>query len=606
MTSINTPDNGTTIPMEAIETTYLIIGAGPAGASLAAFLASYGETGIMISAASGTAKEPRAHITNAAALECLRDIGLEAECRRNATHGENMHHTRWCYSIAGEEFARIHSWGNQPDRQGEYFAASPCRHVDLPQTLLEPIVVREAVNKGWKVRFDTSLVRYERESPESLITSTVRDDLSGQTYTIHSKYLLGCDGARSQVMRQLQIPLQREPGQGLAINIHAKADLTRHMKHRQGNLHWIFQPDRQHTPWGWCCVLRMVKPWHEWMFILLPEPGFKEFSVLPSHAEFLEQMRLWVGDDTVALEIIDVAKWNINEIVAERYSDGNIFCLGDAVHRHPPFNGLGSNTCIQDAYNLAWKLAYVERGLASPLLLDSFSVERQPIGAGVVQRANQGLRDYGPLFEALGVLPSDLEERRRQFAELGAATPAGRERRAKLNAAVQYSEHEFGGIGIEMNQRYDSHAVYTADETKPRPAPPADPVLEHEISTFPGSRLPHAWVNRRTPEDAPISTHDLAGHGAFSLITGIGGEQWKKVSRRVAEELGIVITVASIGWGQDWEDVYGDWVNRREVDEDGCVLVRPDRTICWRSMGMREDAADALRKALKAVLSRNI
>lgn len=72
----------------AIQTSFLIVGAGPAGASLASFLASYGLKGIVVSAAAGTAKEPRAHITNAAALECLRDIGLEEEAKKNATPGD--------------------------------------------------------------------------------------------------------------------------------------------------------------------------------------------------------------------------------------------------------------------------------------------------------------------------------------------------------------------------------------------------------------------------------------------------------------------------------------------------------------------------------------
>ena len=93
--------------------------------------------------------------------------------------------------------------------------------------------------------------------------------------------------------------------------------------------------------------------------------------------------------------------------MAERYSDGNILCFGDATHRHPPFNGLGSNTCVQDAYNLAWKIAFVEQGLAKPTLLDSFSLERQPVGEGVIRRANQGLRDHIPVFEALGVTATD-------------------------------------------------------------------------------------------------------------------------------------------------------------------------------------------------------
>jgi len=597
--------NGAPPPQDgSVETKFLIVGAGPAGAALACFLASYGYTGIMLSAAPGTAKEPRAHITNPAALECLRDIGLEEEVKRNATTGDHMQHTRWCHDMAGMEYARIYSWGNQPDRKGEYEAASPCRHADLPQTLLEPVMVRHATNKGWKVRFDSMFEKYERSSPDGPTTSTVKDVLTGQTYTIRSKYLFGCDGARSNVMRQLDIPLIKQPGQGLALNVLVEADLSKHMEHRTGNLHWIHQPEMEHPAWGWATILRMVKAWHEWMFIVFPEPGFKDFSIRPSNEEYLKRVREWIGDDSIPVKILDTAKWYINEIVAERYSDGNIFCLGDAVHRHPPLNGLGSNTCIQDAYNLAWKLAYVEQGLASPNLLNTFSGERQPIGAGVIQRANQGLRDHVNVWGALGHLPADVEERKRQHAELSAPTEAGRQRRKKLQEAVKYTEHEFGGIGIEMNQRYESGAVYLKDEKEARRPPPDDPVLQYQISTYPGSRLPHAWLNKRVPEHAPISTLDLAGQGAFCLLTGIGGEKWKQAAYEACRYLGVNINAYSIGWQQDWEDVYGDWDGRREIEEDGCVLLRPDRTICWRSMSMRDDSNEALLKVMRTVLGK--
>lgn len=272
MAAANTNDS-TRIPSDAapppkdgpVETTFLIIGAGPAGAALACFLASYGHTGIMLSAAPGTAKEPRAHITNPAATECLRDIGLEPEIIRNGTTGDHMEHTRWCHDMAGEEYARIYSWGNQPDRRGEYEAATPCVHTDLPQTLLEPILVKHATVKGWKMRFDSKFVKFERDSPNSPIISTIEDILTGQTYQVKSKYLFGCDGARSNIMRQLQIPLDKKPGQGLAINLLVEVDLSKHMEHRTGNLHWIMQPEKEHPAWGWAALLRMVKAWDEWM-----------------------------------------------------------------------------------------------------------------------------------------------------------------------------------------------------------------------------------------------------------------------------------------------------------------------------------------------------
>lgn len=275
------------------------------------------------------------------------------------------------------------------------------------------------------------------------------------------------------------------------------------------------------------------------------------------------------------------------------------------MHRHPPFNGLGSNTCIQDAFNLAWKLAYVEQGLASTELLASFSDERQPIGAGIIQRANQGLRDHLHVWEALGTLPKEVAERKRQHDELSAPGEAGRRRREQLREAVKYTEHEFGGIGIEMNQRYESGAVYLKDEKEARRPPPDDPVLQYQLSTYPGSRLPHAWLNKRIPAQAPISTIDLAGCGAFCLITGIGGEQWKQAAGEASKALGVDVNAHSIGWRQDWEDVYGDWSRRREIEEDGCVLMRPDRTICWRSMCMRDDCNDAVLVVLKSVLGRS-
>ena len=260
---------------------------------------------------------------------------------------------------------------------------------------------------------------------------------------------------------------------------------------------------------------------------------------------------------------------------------------------------------MQDAFNLAWKIAYVDKGLASPRLLATYSQERQPIGEGVIRRANQGLRDHVPVFDALGVA-ADLpkEERMRRHAELGAATPEGRERRRKLKETVAYTTHEFGGIGIEMNQRYESGAVYLGDEREEARRPlPDDPVLQYQLTTFPGSRLPHAWLNTRKP-GKPISTIDLAGKGAFAVLTGIGGERWRVAAERVAGKFGVEVRVHTIGWMQDWEDVYGDWADRREVEEDGVVVCRPDRTVCWRSMGMREDAEEAMERALGSVLHR--
>jgi len=200
------------------------------------------------------------------------------------------------------------------------------------------------------------------------------------------------------------------------------------------------------------------------------------------------------------------------------------------------------------------------------------------------------------------MMDPDLEVRKKLFAELGAATPEGVARRERFQKAIKGTGHEFHGVGVEMNQRYESGAIYLDDEG-PRPPLPANPVLQHEITTYPGSRLPHAWLNTSLP-GKQISTIDLAGHCAFSLFTGIGGEVWKSAAASVAKALGIEIRAYSIGWRQDYEDVYFDWSQRREVKEDGCVLVRPDRFVAWRSMGKIEAPEEKLLHVMKTILGK--
>lgn len=281
------------------------------------------------------------------------------------------------------------------------------------------------------------------------------------------------------------------------------------------------------------------------------------------------------------------------------------FCLGDAVHRHPPFNGLGSNTCIQDAFNLAWKLAYVSKGFASPLLLSTYSIERQPVGHSVITRANQAYRDHLHVWDALGMLPTDVSERKQILEELKSATPQGSDRRRALREAVKHTSQEFHGLGVEMNQHYEGMGIYTADEAHPYERlgrAVKDKVLYYEPSTYPGSRLPHVWLNRATPKE-PVSTIDLAGHGSFILLTGIGGGAWKEAAGTVAEKLKIPIQAWSIGFRQDWEDVYFEWENFRGVEESGAVLVRPDRFVAWRASEALQDSEACHRKLLKVMRS---
>ena len=133
-----------------------------------------------------------------------------------------------------------------------------------------------------------------------------------------------------------------------------------------------------------------------------------------------------------------------------------------------------------------------------------------------------------------------------------------------------------------MNQSYRSGAVYQADQGE-MPALQGDPVLGHTRSTYPGCRVPHVWLDKAIP-GPPHFIVDLAGEGRFTFLTGIGGDAWKLATVDVETQLRIPIVAYSIGFRQDWEDVYFNWEIIREVEEDGCVLIRPDRYVAWRKL----------------------
>jgi 2-polyprenyl-6-methoxyphenol hydroxylase-like FAD-dependent oxidoreductase len=152
--------------------------------------------------------------------------------------------------------------------------------------------------------------------------AVIRDKISNLVYQIRTRYLFGADGAQSEVVKQLGLPLVRNPSQGLAINVLVKADLSHLVDSRQGNLHWVMQPDLEHPEFGWLCIVRMVKPWDEWMFILFPNRDW-DVGGQPSNEQYLQRIREFVGDDT-PVDILNVSKWFINEIVAEEYAQGNV------------------------------------------------------------------------------------------------------------------------------------------------------------------------------------------------------------------------------------------------------------------------------------------
>jgi 2,4-dichlorophenol 6-monooxygenase len=584
--------------MADIETDILIIGTGPAGSATAALLSSYGIENMAINRYRWLANTPRAHITNQRAMEVLRDLGREVEaeaylhCSPQEIMGENV----FCASLAGEELGRLKTWGNHPTSKAEHLLSSPTEMNDLPQTFMEPLLFKTACSRGTQARMSTEYVSHEQDAEG--VTTTCRDRLTGKDFTVRSKYLIGADGGNSLVAQHLDLPFEGKMGVAGSMNIIFKADLTRYVAHRPSVLYWVLQPGSNVGGIGMGLV-RMVRPWNEWLI----NWGYDINEGVPKvDNAFAEGVaRDLIGDPDIDIEITSVSTWTVNNCYAAKAHKGRVFCMGDAIHRHPPSNGLGSNTSIQDSFNLAWKLAMVIKGEAGPGLLETYTDERAPVAKQIVTRANQSIEEFGPIFGALGLLdsidPVKMQENMDRRCE---DTPAAETQRAALREAIAAKVYEFDAHGVEMNQRYRSSAVAT--DGQPEPAFVRDPELHFEQTTWPGARLPHAWLFNDANQRA--STLDLCGHGKFTLLTGIGGRAWVEAAKALSDELGLPITTHVIGPRQEWQDHYGDWARAREVGDAGVVLVRPDHHVAWRSEGMVASPEAELRRVLKSILDR--
>ncbi|GII59806.1 2,4-dichlorophenol 6-monooxygenase [Planotetraspora thailandica] len=576
------------------ETDVLVVGSGPSGASAALALSTYGIPNIMITKYRWTANTPRSHITNQRAMEFFRDMGIEEEIKAVSTPHDLMGDTVFCSSIAGEEFGRIRTWGTGPQRKGDYVAGSPTLNCDVPQNYLEPVLVSNATKRGTQTRYSSEYVSHVQDAAG--VTTTVLDRVTGVHYKIRSKYLIGSDGARSKVAADIDLPFEGQMDVAGSMNITFKADLTEFVGHRPSVLYWVVQPGANVGGIG-AGLVRMVRPWNEWLIVW----GYDISQPPPEvdNAAALEVVRSLLGMPDLDAEITGTSLWGNNEMYATHLQKGRVFCTGDAVHRHPPSNGLGSNTSVQDSYNLAWKIAAVLKGWAGEALLETYSAERAPVAKQIVLRANKSSREFGGFFDALGVTTAANEaEMIAAIEERKLNTPVGRAKRKALQDAMELKHYEFNAHGVELGQFYQSAAVVSDGSVKPAPA--SDPELYYTPSTVPGSPLPHAWVGTMKKK---VSTLDLAPSTQFTLFTGIAGQAWADAAAAVADKLGIPLKAVVIGPGQEATDLYFDWARLCEIEEDGALLVRPDKIVAWRSLTMVDELEAALLDSLQRMLS---
>lgn len=588
--------------MTDMEVPVLIVGGGGCGLSSSIFLSDLGIDHLLVERHATTSHLPKAHYINQRTMEVFRQHGVADSIYEVGTPIENFGKVRWSTSLGGDgpldgrTFYTMDAFGGGT-LLDTYAKDSPCLSSNYPQLRLEPLLRRHAEKRAPdRICFGHELVDVNQDTEG--VSAVVKNRETDETFEVRAQYLIGADGGRT-VGSRIGVKVQGPSGLLDMVAIHFSADLSEYWD-ESCLITWFLNPEGAGS-WSSGAMVPMGPTWgkhsEEWVlyFAFPPDDPARhdEAAIVPRIRDLLKLPDL-------DLQVHKVSHWILEGVLADRYQVGRIFIAGDAAHRHPPTTGLGLNTAIQDAHNLAWKLAAILGGRAGERLLESYEAERQPIGVRNVDWAMFTFLNHLVIDAGLGLMPDQPPEAHKAaFDAYFEDTPMGATRRARAAEVIETQRTEFQAHDVEIGFFYPTGAL-VSDGTEP---PAQDPMGgRYTPTTRPGHRLPHAWLER---DGERISTHDLTEESSsFVLIAGADGESWCGAAAQVAKELGVAIKAVRVGDGGDYSDPTGAWGKLRQVGEDGAVLVRPDNHVAWRCPDRPNNPERALTEALKTILGR--
>ncbi|MDR3661756.1 MAG: FAD-dependent monooxygenase [Mycobacterium sp.] len=510
----------------------LIVGAGAAGLATAALLAKHGVDALVVEKRQEIFRYPKARNLSFRTLEILRGLGLAEDVHSVGSDTPDMVVKPTLNSVEelpaidiGAIFAGLD--GLSPEPVIQY----------CPQSRLEPILLRHIRSSGGHVRYGTALSTVDQDS--SGVSVVLRDVESGRTSAIRSDYLVAADGVRSGIRAAMGISTT---GRGAipiyVVFIYFRGPWLQFVPHLgDGASIQVKNPD----------VEGIFVPADDDLCLFIttyfPQRGQSagEFT-----AQRCRELILAAVGEPIDIDIVDVAPWQPHQRVADSFSCGRTFFVGDSAHAMPPFRAGGANVAIQSADNLAWKLAALLQGRAGTRLLATYHDERHPVGTF---SSRQSLT--GPILALLDV-----------DAYSGLA-----------------AEEEQPMFALLAGYQYRSAAVIS--DTEPTGAPLK---LVTELRGQPGTRVPHMWL-----QHGGVSTLDLIGAG-FTLLTAEDTGAWLSASSE-----SVVVQTISAADQQAWLESTG-------LRSDGALLVRPDAFVAWRAESLPPDPAAALSQALQSVL----
>jgi 2-polyprenyl-6-methoxyphenol hydroxylase-like FAD-dependent oxidoreductase len=528
------------ITMAELRTEVLVVGGGMSGLASALFLRQQGVDCLVVERNTTVSQLLRSTHVSPRTMELFRTLGIEQDVFDVAERFVLGKH--WCDTdlpprhmpraiLRAGSLADIVSGDVAVMAEGEndFADISSSEAVWCGQDKIEPVMLAEAVRRGAQVRFGTDFVSFQQH--EDGVTAVLRDRAAGEETLVRARYLIAADGAHGGIREELGIERRGHGTLGYVLNILFKADLDTPLNGRRFMILYLVN---KYAP-GMLFKLDDDR----WIYGIFGDPRRLDPDRI-SAEECVGHIRAATGIPDLVVDVQTTMGWWIGHGVADTYRDGRVFLVGDACHTHPPTGGFGANVGVQDASNLAWKLAAVLRGWASDDLLDTYEDERRPVGAETVEQAwMRHMRWSNPDDEA------------------------SRDEREQTIVTTAY--------------RYSSRAI----------AGPAFPeAFGHElvIDGTPGMRVPHVWLT----DDTRMSSVDVTG-AEFVLFCG---PNWTSAASEATATTGVPLKT---------HVVTEKFCAAAGIEQDGALLVRPDGFVAWRATTGTPDARQSLSAVLSTI-----